>query len=365
MFDVAIIGAGPAGTAAGFDLLAKGLKVLVLDKYEFPRKKACAGGITPKAYHLFRYDISSVIKKECQTIRITPFNKKSFFIKNKNTLCYMTKREDLDLFSLNKIIEKGVDFRVIKKIRSIKETNSSVEIHTDSESFKASYLIGADGANSIVRRLIFSGRFYKKQFAIEADVKMERPDMFQMEFDFSKSKNCYYWIFPKDDHVNIGVYCVDSKVRLTKQLLFDYAKARLHSSNLEAIKGYPLCTGGFHYQRDSKRIFLAGDAAGLTERLLGEGIYFAVKSGQLVARSIIESEKHAVLVQMLYLKKLKSIQADLRFYDLVSKWFYKFPRVSLKLLSFPFVRNRFVNGYADGKTITQIIFGKPYSKKKL
>ena len=44
MFDVAIIGAGPAGTAAAFDLLIKGLKVLILDKYEFPRKKACAGG---------------------------------------------------------------------------------------------------------------------------------------------------------------------------------------------------------------------------------------------------------------------------------------------------------------------------------
>ncbi|MCD4720325.1 MAG: FAD-dependent oxidoreductase [Desulfobacula sp.] len=50
MFDVVIIGAGPAGTAAAFDLLTKGLKVLILDKYEFPRKKACAGGITSKAF---------------------------------------------------------------------------------------------------------------------------------------------------------------------------------------------------------------------------------------------------------------------------------------------------------------------------
>jgi len=57
-----IIQAGPAGTAAAFDLSVKGLKVLVLDKYEFPRKKACAGGITPKAYHLFKHDTPSIVK---------------------------------------------------------------------------------------------------------------------------------------------------------------------------------------------------------------------------------------------------------------------------------------------------------------
>ncbi|CCK81012.1 NAD(P)/FAD-dependent oxidoreductase [Desulfobacula toluolica] len=358
MFDVAIIGAGPAGTAAAFDLLLKGLKVLILDKYEFPRKKACAGGITPKGYHLFRYDISSMVKRECSTVKISPHNKKSFFIKDDNTLCYMTKREDLDLFSLNKVMEKGADFRVIKKIQSINETPVFVEIHTDSEYLRASYLIGADGANSIVRRFVSKGRFYQKQFAIEADVKIDRPDMYHMEFDFSKSLNGYYWIFPKDDHVNIGNYSVDSNSRLQIQHLFDYADEKLHSRRLDAVKGYPICTGGFKYRPDSKRVLLAGDAAGLSERLLGEGIFFAVKSGQAAARAILESELHALSARDLYREKLKAIQADLRVYDLSSNWFYTFPGVSLKAVSFPFVHKRFSKGYADGKTITQILCGK-------
>jgi len=133
MFDVAIIGAGPGGTAAAFDLLAKGLKVVILDRTEFPRKKACAGGITPKAYHQFKYDISSVVKRECRTIRINPLHNKPFSIKNEKPLCYMTKRADLDLFSLNKVIQKGAEFKVIKKIQSINETSFSIEIHTDGE----------------------------------------------------------------------------------------------------------------------------------------------------------------------------------------------------------------------------------------
>jgi flavin-dependent dehydrogenase len=251
MFDVAIIGAGPAGTAAAFDLSVKGLKVLVLDKYEFPRKKACAGGITPKACHLFKYDISSVIKRECRTVRITLPDKAPFYIKDENTLCYMVKREDLDLFSLNKVIEKGVDFRVVKKIESIIETPSFVKIKTNDQAFKALYLIGADGANSMVRRFVSKDRFYKNQFALEADVKIDRPDRYKMEFDFSRSKKGYYWIFPKHDHVNIGIYSVDLNAGLQTKQLFEYADERLYSKRLESIKGYPVCTGGFNYKPGS------------------------------------------------------------------------------------------------------------------
>ncbi|MBU2454458.1 MAG: geranylgeranyl reductase family protein, partial [Proteobacteria bacterium] len=291
MFDVIIIGAGPAGTAAAFDLLTKGLiKVLILDKVEFPRKKACAGGITPKGYHLFRYDISSQVKRECRTVRINSNHKKSFLINDENTLCYMTKREELDLFSLSKVMEKGGEFKVIKNIQSIIETPFCVEIHAGNQMFKASYLIGADGANSSVRRYVTRDTFYHKQFAIEADVKIDYPERHHMEFDFSRSKNCYFWIFPKDDHVNIGCYCVDANSRPRRQMLFKFAEDRHLKGSLESIKGYPICTGGFNYRLDSKRILLAGDAAGFSERLLGEGIFFAVKSGQLAAGSILESE---------------------------------------------------------------------------
>ncbi len=143
----------------------------------------------------------------------------------------------------------------------------------------------------------------------------------------------------------------------TKQL-FEYADKRLYSNRLEFIKGYPICTGGFNYKPDSNRILLAGDAAGLAEPLLGEGIFFAIKSGQMAARAILESEQHTLSARLFYMKKLKAIQMDLRFHEFSSKLLYKFPRVSLKALSLPFVRKYFVKCYANGKTITQILYGK-------
>lgn len=359
MFDVAIIGAGPAGTAAAYDLLARGLRVLVLDKYEFPRKKACAGGITPRAYRLFRYDISSLVKRECSSVKITPSHDPSFFITAEKPLCYMTQREELDLFSLNKIMENGARFRVVKKIRSIKETPSSVEISLDSGCVRASYLIGADGANSIVRRFVSQARFCQKQFAIEADVKVDRPDRIAMEFDFSRAKNCYYWMFPRDDHVNIGIYSLDPAGRFRRQWLFDYAGEKLSSGRVASVHGYPICTGGFRYRPGPKRILLAGDAAGLAEPLLGEGIFFAVKSGQAAARAILASDPGAGDAGAIYLKHLRAIHADLRCYALSARWFYRFPRISLKTLSFKRLHNRFARGYADGKTLVQILLNRP------
>lgn len=357
-FDVAIVGAGPAGTAAAFDLLEKGLRVLILDKTQFPRKKACAGGITPKAYQLFKYDITSIIKRECRTLQINPKHGRSFLIKEKNPLCYMTKREDLDLFSLNTVIEKGAVFKVIGKIISIRQTNSQVEINTEKESFKASYLIGADGANSIVRRYVSRRMDFEKQSAIEADVKIDRPDRVQMVFDFSVFKNGYFWIFPKDDHVNIGMYSVDSRPGFKVQHLFDYAAEKLHSKQLTALKGYPICTGGFKYRACSKRILLAGDAAGMGEKLLGEGIYFAVKSGQTAAGAILASVNKKDHAGKRYLNELKKIQMDLKLYQLSSTCCYRLPLISFRLLSFPFVHKRFSKGYADAKPLTRILLGR-------
>ena len=356
MFDVAVIGAGPSGTAAAFVLLEKGLKVLLLDKYEFPRKKACAGGITPRGYHLFPYDISSVVKKKCCAVNIVGQNRRSFLIKDQNTICYMTKREDLDLFSLNKVMEKGVKFKVIKEIRSICETPRFVEISAGKDSFIASYLIGADGANSIVRRFFTRQRFWKKQVAIEANVQIGRPDDYFMEFDFSKIRNGYFWIFPKDDHVNIGIYSIDSNTKFQARQLVEYAVQKFSSQKLEAVKGYPICTGGVCYKPDSSRVLLAGDAAGMAEPLLGEGIYFAVKSGQDAALAILESmETFQCSAKELYLEKLKQVQSDLRLYQAGSSFFYRFPRISLKLLSFPFIHQHFTTGYAAGRSLRGIL----------
>lgn len=364
MFDVIIVGAGPAGTAAAYDLLEQGLSVLVLDKYEFPRKKACAGGITVKGYNLFRYDISSQVKRECSTLLIRSKHHPYIKLKYDQTLCYMTKREELDLFSLNKVMEKGGLFQVVDKINSIEQTSSFVEIKTSSGNFKASYLIGADGTNSRVRRFVTKKAFFRKQFALEGDLKVNNPQDFFMEFDFSFFRNGYFWIFPKDDCLNVGIYTVDSKKKPDTGLLCDIATSKLKtaSSRLHSIKGYPICTRGYYYKQQSDRILLVGDAAGFAEKLFGEGIAFAVNSGQKAAEAIVHFFKNPEHVNIQYNCLARSLKNDLRFYDYSAEFFYRFQNLSFKILSQPYLRKHFVKGYGSGISLSRMILGTKISR---
>ncbi len=356
MFDVVIVGAGPAGTAAAFDLLEKGMTVLLLDKYKFPRKKACAGGITPKGYHLYKYDISSMVKRKCSALKINPPEKKTFTITAPKTLCYMTNRTELDFFSLNKVLEKGAQFKIVNHIFSIEESSFGVDIKTSQGDFKAAYLIGADGANSRVRQLITKTKFYKKLFALEADVQVDSPSKYPMEFDFSKSAKGYFWIFPKDNHLNVGIYSTHLNDKPKLRELIRFVRDRVGDVSLEAIKGYPICVGGAKYQPGSKRILLAGDAAGLAESLFGEGIYFALKSGQLAARAISRAYKQSGSANYEYRSCLKNIQSDLRIYDYSAALLYKFPWLSFKVASIPAVKHRFAKAYSDGNTLLSTVF---------
>ncbi len=344
-YDVIIIGAGPAGSAAAYDLADAGLKVLIIDRVNFPREKPCAGGLTPKAVKLFRYDISSMIKKQCRFVNISTPGMNSVNTFGNDILCYMTQRKDLDAFCLEKAIKKGCIFKVNGKIVSIEEKKTHVIIKALKETIKANYLIGSDGVNSIVRRSLVQSFPIMRCFAVEMDVYTKNPFQYCMEFKFIPEKKSYYWLFPRDDHVNIGIYTSSpSKGRslLNKTNLKKWADYKLNSYTPDpgSIKGYPLGTGGWRYRVKSDRIFLTGDAAGFCENFFGEGIFHAVKSGQYAAQAIIKAFNTGANAGKEYQKKIRVIQKDLLISRAGSQLFYKFHKPSLKLFSIPLIQQQ-------------------------
>jgi geranylgeranyl reductase family protein len=357
-YDVIIAGAGPAGTAAGFDLVSAGYSVLLLDRKPFPRKKACAGGLTPRAVDRYAYDISGLIERSCNKMVIHRPDGSFFTIKANRALCHMTQREDLDLFCLNQARAAGARFQIVNRIRALVQQRDAVTVHTSFGPLTASYLIGADGANSQVRALLNrQGRPYpiRKIHGLEANVQLNRPDQVSMAFAFFRNLPGYYWIFPKKTHINIGIFSYE-KTPVSVRNLAVFAGERLGTDALTDITGYPIGTGGGQGLQSpgAGRVLLAGDAAGFAESIFGEGIYFAVTSGRAAAGAIHRALEGKKGVLSVYKRSLAGMCLDLGVSRYGAGALYRWTEPCLKFAGIPAIHQHFAKGYAAGRPLSRL-----------
>lgn len=352
-YDVCVIGAGPAGCSAAYQLSQNGLSVLMIDKSEFPRLKPCAGGITIKSIEALPYAITPVIKRICRNIVIGNGQTKKTLFRSKSPLCAMTIRSEFDAFCLQKTIERGAAFEVHSKIVSIETTGQHIEIKTSRSVIFAKYLLGADGVHSTVRKLTNVFSDLKKATAVEGKVYLSESQMPDLEIDFGYVKNGYGWIFPKHDHVNIGLYSYSPHEKLGRSRLEEYAKAKFPEYNLTEIEGFQMGINTQKYIPKSPNIFLIGDAAGLVDSLLGEGIFNALKSGQLVAEAIINATKDGSSALQNFGLQLEKLQKDLDICQKSADWFYNNLKKGYFALTTMPVKYCLLKGFASGLTFGQ------------
>ncbi len=355
--DVLIVGAGPAGTAAAYDLCRAGKSVLLLDRHDFPRHKACAGGLTVKTLKAFRYPVDPVIRNRCRNLEIGKGFSRPVRFNGRREICAMTLRSELDAFCLEKTLAAGARFKTTARIQAIRENRDFVEIQTRAGPLRAKFLIGADGAHSRIRKLSGDFAHYYQGFAIEGTFPINAGNPPCMAFDFNVIGSGYGWLFPKGDHVNIGLFTGSPAITLKKQDLVTYARRKLGSGDIENLSGHPMGMGGWLYRPRCRRILLAGDAAGLVDPLLGEGLFNAVRSGQLAARAVVLSESPNKTAGYIYDSLLKNIRRDLQLCRFTSMWFYRMPVFGHWALTSRPVKNALMKGFALGWPLGKIGVG--------
>ncbi len=352
--DVVIVGAGPSGCSAAWDLSVNGLRVLLLDRTEFPRKKTCAGGLTAKAVRAIRYSIAPVIQRSECNLSVSCRMRHPILLNSNGPICHMVERSAFDFFCLKKTVTAGACFAVVKRIDNIVESHRRVSLVTDGGMIRARFLIGADGVHSRVRRL--TGRFarFRPGFAVEGRVDRVPPNDLNMGFDFSRVAGGYGWVFPKAGHINVGLYTLNSNVRITRQDLVDYSVRRIGRPVPTRITGSLLGMGGWRYRPGRGRVLLVGDAAGLVDPLLGEGLYHAIISGQEAAAAILDAMDSGRDACQTYAKGLMPIQRDLIFSLAASKAFYGLPGMGHLLLVSPPARIALMTGFTQGLPLLDI-----------
>jgi geranylgeranyl reductase family protein len=291
-YDVIVAGAGPSGSMTARQVAERGASVLLLDKQKFPRDKPCGGGVTLRAASVQDVDLSPVIERTIYGARFSLRLGDAFDRRHQRPLTYMTQRCRLDQHLAERAAEAGADLHDGEALREIEPTSGgsgfSLTVRTDNDVYNARILIGADGANGISGRSLGLRPEYEEAVAFEGnvmfrgDVPGEWRDV--VALDLGGLAGGYGWVFPKADHLNVGVgawkyasFTLKPKLaELSRRYGFDPAR-------LENLRGHhlPVRRPGTPIVRGS--VALVGDAAGLVDPLSGEGIHMAFASGRLAA----------------------------------------------------------------------------------
>lgn len=352
-FDAIIVGAGPSGCAAAYDLVGEGFSVLLLDKRSFPRVKPCAGALTIKTVKALRYRVDPVVRAVAKEIHVTRDLEDASALGSKHPICLMTVRAEFDEFCLHKTMDAGVEFRVIEDVVALEEGDGCMLLRIPGGELRAKFLIGADGANSKLRLLLGDAAWFRRGLAIEAHAPLHE-NAKAMEIDFGVVPRGYGWSFQKGDHLNVGLYTEASGVKLSRARLASYLTRKFGRQEFDHFAGHYLGLGGVHYVPRHKRVLLVGDAAGMTDPLSGEGICNAVKSGQAAASAVVAELRGGTEAPVAYGRALGAIREDLEFCERATGRFYGRLNAGFAALRMPGIKRALMNGYALGMTLSAI-----------
>jgi geranylgeranyl reductase family protein len=350
--DVIVVGAGPAGSAAAYDLAAAGRSVLLLDRRRFPRTKACGGGLTVRTLRRLRYSVAPVVRQVCTELVLAKRSSASVKLTGRGVLCSMTVRSEFDHFCLERTVERGAEFRVVPHIAGIEELPDGIRVDTSAGSLRCRLLIGADGANSVVRRFLPEASRIQRGFAIEANARAGSLPPMTIEFDAVGYG--YGWLFPKGDHVNVGLYTNSATSRPGRDQLLSYARRKLGDVQLEQVVGHHVGLGGWRGAAASARIALVGDAAGVVEPLLGEGIHGAIATGQAAAAAALGALRGDADFRASYAGRLRPLLSDLRTCHRDAVRFYRHVEAGYRALTSRLIASVLIRGYARGMSLSQM-----------
>lgn len=327
----------------------------MLDKAEFPRLKACAGGLTMKTVRAIRYSIEPVVRQSIGHMMLEERDSSRIPVRSRKTICVMTERSELDAFCLAKTIEAGAIFHQVQGITAIDERSDEVIVTTQNEALRGRFLVGADGVNSQVRRMTNDGPWFSKAFAIEANIPRHSVNE-DLVFDFAPVTAGYGWVFPKRDHINVGLYTLDQDDRLNRSRLSAYIAVRFgDDARPEKFVGQHAGFGAAQHRVERNRIFLVGDAGGFVDMLTGEGIYGAVISGQAAAKAILFDLKKKAPARESFVHFTENLRQNLGIAGRIATSFYANPQRGFRAMKMPLLRSAILKGYADGLNLSALV----------
>lgn len=339
--DVLVVGAGPAGATVACGLAEAGLRVTVVEKAQLPRFKPCSGGLPAKSRELIPLSddrAEDLFEDVIHRVRLTYRNRDPVVIRSERPLVYMVRRDRFDHALISEAARRGARILDGVEVIGVDPTGSRVRVRTTRGEMSARVVVGADGVHSAVARSVGLAPVEKLGFALQAEIPVE-PDLLEqwrgtIGGDFGRLPNGIGWVFPKSDHLSVGLLSFTQQGGWKREELFTFLDGHnLHYDPRRArVYGHHLPR--WHGQRtfQHKNVLLLGDAAGIVNPMTGAGLEAAMRSGHIAVDVIKHAFWHGDDLLDHYSERVRrEICRELLDVRAMAKFFFNFTRICYQL----------------------------------
>lgn len=323
---VLVVGAGPAGATAARRLALAGVRVRMLDRTAFPRNKPCGGAISARALSRFPYlgpALDRIATHAVSRLYLEGPDGHSTLIESDQPAVLLIRRYEFDRRLVELAVDAGAELIEGADVVQASESSDRVAVTTrDGRRFESPVVVAADGIHSVVARRLGLNAGWPPG-AVALDMMEEAPrsalrdidpstlwvsygfdpaaaDGRVRRFEGRRAAEGYAYVFPKRDHVNVGIGYV---LRHFRQSV-DAAPYELQRGFVERLRRlgvlageskrrhftpYLLPVGGPLRQPARGRVMLAGDAGGFVNGFTAEGIYYAMVTGEIAADTVLDT----------------------------------------------------------------------------